>query len=65
MGLDGSYLVRTETAAIVEAVTQAILLPDGRRDDIFSRHVPSCAFPINGYRGFLASTHNCFAEILI
>lgn len=65
MGLDGSYLLGTETAAIVEAVTQAILLLDGRGEDIFTSHVPSCAFPIDGYSGFLASTHNYFAEILI
>ncbi len=38
--LDGSYLVGTETAAIVEAVMLAILLLDARRDDIFTSHVP-------------------------
>ena len=61
--LDGGYLVGIETATIVEAVTQAIILLDGRRKDVFTCRVPSFSFLINGDGNFFASTHYCFAEM--
>ena len=63
--LDGGNLVGIETTAIVKAVTQAIFLLDGRCKDVFACRVPPFAFPIDGDGSFLASTHNCFAEIII